>query len=223
MALNIDQIQALSAAIKSYSHPSGYFNFNTNTHVEVANIKEIEKYIGNLLISEKREDLAHGLANILYVSHQDSNTRDAIALNFPNIITCGNIINFQLKVVDGYVPTLQQLRNMRIQHFSDMFFVSGILRFLDPVNYCLLKREILCIANKAKNRSLNRVRISKWRTEISISNNNVAAYNAWRSECKEISAKYYDGKYRVVDIQRGFLHLVQSDDYQVAQQIYADF
>lgn len=52
MALNIYQIQSLSAAIKNYSHPTGYFNFNTNMHIEYRVLDIIDVAPVNTVLGE---------------------------------------------------------------------------------------------------------------------------------------------------------------------------
>ena len=103
--------------------------------------------------------------------------------------------------------------------FSGISFISKILAFLDLVNYCVLDQQLARIANRGGARALNQLAQGQ---QLRVTANNQAAYDAWRNECAAISNAYFQGAYRVIDIERGFFHLVQTGQLQLAQAIYAN-
>lgn len=86
-----------------------------------------------------------------------------------------------------------------------------------------MDNQISNIKCGSTHRALSNIRIPNRGTQIIITAHNEGVYNDWRAECKNISAQYYDGKYRAVDIERGFFNFVQQNDLSWAQKIYADF
>jgi len=68
-------------------------------------------------------------------------------------------------------------------------------------------------------RSLDRLVQSK--TQIPVTKNNQIVYDEWRKECAEISRKYFNEIYRVVDVERGFFNLVWKGQILLANGIYA--
>ena len=103
--------------------------------------------------------------------------------------------------------------------YSGISFVSKILAFLDPQNYCVLDQQLARLANMPGAKALGHlVRGS----QIRITKKNQSVYDLWRQECQEISNKYFRGKFRVVDIERGFFSMVQNEKLSLAQKIYSN-
>ncbi len=99
-----------------------------------------------------------------------------------------------------------------------MSFISKILAFLDPARYCVLDKQVLRLAVFPGDRALNRVRAGY---QIRVTAEHEKAYDAWRLECAAISARYFGGRHRVVDIERGLFQLVQDGRVSFSQQVYA--
>lgn len=59
-------------------------------------------------------------------------------------------------------------------------------------------------------------------TQIRITGHNEAVYNGWRQECSSISQMYFQDRYQVVDIERGFFNLIQRNNLLDPQKIYKD-
>jgi len=58
------------------------------------------------------------------------------------------------------------------------------------------------------------------RTQIPVTAANEQAYHLWRSECAAIGNRYFAGRYRVADVERGFFQLVQAGQSSLAEWIY---
>ena len=48
-------------------------------------------------------------------------------------------------------------------------------------------------------------------SQIPVTAHNHRVYDGWRAECQRISTTYFSGRYRVVDVERGFFHLIQTN------------
>jgi hypothetical protein len=94
--------------------------------------------------------------------------------------------------------------------------------FLDPINYCVLDKQVSKLRNPEYTKALSHLVFGPNETRIRISQNNQNIYNAWREECRAISAQYYNNAYRVVDVERGFFTLIQTDELATAKKIYND-
>lgn len=223
MALNNEQIKSLEIAITEYNFPAIYFEFDNNKKIRATGMPEVEKYIHGLLTSEKKQDVKYGLANVLYWGYGQMGIRDTRVNRFFAGITDAHIQEFQNCIAGNGGATLQKIRNIHMPEYSGISFVSKILTFLNPVHYCVLDNQILNIQSGSTHRALSNIRIPNGGTQIIITAHNEGVYNDWRAECKNISAQYYDGKYRAVDIERGFFNFVQQNDLSWAQKIYADF
>ena len=99
-----------------------------------------------------------------------------------------------------------------------MSFISKILMFLDPAEYCVLDRQLAKLGAVPGERALHGLLFG---TQIPVTAHNEAVYDAWRADCRRISTQYFGGGYRVVDVERGFFQLVQSARLVLAQRIYA--
>ncbi|MGD0972355.1 MAG: hypothetical protein ABSA04_13360 [Desulfobaccales bacterium] len=76
------------------------------------------------------------------------------------------------------------------------------------------------LRNPEGTKALSNLAFGPNETRIRISQNNQNVYDAWREECRAISAQYYNNAYRVADVERGFFHLIQTDSLATAQEIY---
>src|SRR5262249_55407439 len=137
---------------------------------------------------------------------------------FRDGVTHEQIDRFRLLIATGGVPTLANIRTINMPEFSGVSFISKILAFLDPARYCVLDRGLTRLAS-VPGRALHQLSVPG--TQIQVTPRNERAYDAWRVECAEISAQYFGGRYRVVDVERGFFQLLQDGRVPLAQQLYA--
>lgn len=101
--------------------------------------------------------------------------------------------------------------------FSGVSFISKILMFLDPSTYCVLDRQLARLTGPGQ-KALHRLKCSG--NQIGVTAHNEALYDAWREECRGISLKYFDGRYRVADVERGFFQLIQAGQLGFANELY---
>jgi len=114
------------------------------------------------------------------------------------------------------------IKTLHLPEFSGMPFVSKVLMFLDPKNYCVLDKQVSKLRNPGCMKALSYISFGPNENQIRISHNNQIVYNNWREECRAISTQYYQNAYRVADVERGFFTLIQSGNLAAAQEIYND-
>lgn len=217
MPLSANQIHALDAAIAAYAFPLVYFDFSTGTALTALSVAVLETEIQRLLISLNPTDVKNGLANVIYWGNANAGYRDHRVDRFRTGVTTAQLTSFQRMVTRGRVPTLGDIRGLRMPGYSGISFISKILMFLDPRHYPVLDLQLASLAIPNGVRAIDRLVV---RTQIPISAHNTAAYDAWRMECLYISNTYFGGRYRAVDIERGFFHLAQSGRSRDASDIY---
>ncbi len=212
------QIQQLGASITGYRFPAVYYNFVTNAQVDAPNMLVVEAAIVDLLRAQNINDVRAGLANVLYWGYAQIGYGANRVERFLHLVTNNHLTNFKTLLAGNPVPNLIQVRNLRIPEFSGVSFVSKVLMFLDPKDYCVLDQQLAALNAAAIHRALNRlVRGS----QIRVTRNNQAVYDDWRNECRAITNTYFNGQHRVVDVERGFFNLIQQGHLQLAQAIYA--
>lgn len=217
MPLSTSQIHTLDAAIAAYAFPLEYFNFSTGVPLTAPSITVLEFAIQRLLISPNLVDVKDGLANVIYWGNANAGYRGYRVNIFRTGVTTAQLTSFQRMVAGGRVPTLGDIRGLRMPGYSGISFISKILMFLDPRHYPVLDLQLASLAIPQGNRAIDHLVV---RTQIPISAHNIAAYDAWRIECIAMSTTYFGGRYRAVDIERGLFHLIQSGSSRDASDIY---
>ncbi|MFH1596788.1 MAG: hypothetical protein ABIG94_10545 [Pseudomonadota bacterium] len=212
----------MKESIVGYSFPAIYYDFINNCQVNPTNMGVVEEYVFKLLRSKNIIDVKYGLANVLYWGYAQVGYRDTRVQRFLNNTTDNQIKSFQELLLDGAVPDIATIKNLRLPEFSGMSFVSKIVMFLDPVNYCVLDDKVSNLRNPNCRKALSHLVFGPNEMRIRISRQNQNVYNAWREECRAISAQYYQNVYRVVDVERGFFTLIQTGEIATAQEIYND-
>ena len=219
MPLTHQQIASLQAAITGYGFPAVYFNFSVNAPVTAANMAAVEAHIHGQLTSANPQRVLHGLANVLYWGYAQIGYRDVRVKKFLAGANGTHAASFINLTAGGVVPNLRQVKDIHMPQFSGISFISKILAFLDPINYCVLDQQLARISTGNGNRALNQLKQGQ---QIRVSANNQVAYDLWRKECAAISTTYFGGAYRAIDVERGFFHLVQTSQLPLAQTIYAN-
>lgn len=216
MPLTSKQVIELDAAIISYNFPAVYFDFFLKKRMVVSSMAIVESYIVGLLKSSIITNVKFGLANVLYWGHESVGYRDIRVSNFINGVTDLQIEKFMDLLKNSNMPDLIKIQKIKMPEFSGISFISKILMFLNPVDYCVLDQQ-LCKLRPAMGKSLDKLVVE---TQIRVTKSNQSVYDAWRNECANISAIYFKSKYRVVDIERGLFSLIQSGKVTTAQGIY---
>ena len=220
MPLNAVQVEELREAIEDYAFPAVYYDFLNDQEVLANGMAEVERVIGFQLRSGSIQAVKDGLANILYWGFARIGYRDRRVNNLRGNATDRQLENFQELVSDGRVPTMNEVRVLRIPEYSGMSFLSKILMFLDPSSFCVLDRQIARLRTHNSPKALNALSFGPRETQIRITTQNEQTYDSWRNECRAISVNYFQHRYRVVDIERGFFNLIQNGRLSLAQQIY---
>ncbi|HGW5373333.1 TPA: hypothetical protein ACNIJL_002321 [Pseudomonas aeruginosa] len=219
MPLNPIQVNTLRSAINAYGFPPTHYDFNAMTPVYSTNMTGVEKAIQTMLLSSSPAVVKQGLANVLYWGYAQIGFGPNRLHRFWNIVTATQIAQFQALILTHSVPSLRQLRAIGMPEFSGISFLSKVLMFLDPVNYCVLDLQLAGIRITPPTRSLHRLVVHGTTIGATFHNQNI--YNAWCADCANINHLYYGGAYRVADIERGFFQLIQTGNLQTAQTIYA--
>ncbi|MBK9166392.1 MAG: hypothetical protein IPM24_02890 [Bryobacterales bacterium] len=218
MALNESQTSELQEAIAKYAFPAVYFDFRRQAEVRIKDMGPVETAIRKMLTSDANGQVLDGLANVLYWGYAQVGYRDRRVRRFRAEATEDQLNGFRTMLGCPDSVGLAAIAAIKLPEFSGVSFVSKILAFLDPVKYCVLDRQLVKLATRPGNRALHRV--SAAGTQIRITAKNRQAYDEWREECASISTQYFNGRYRAVDIERGFFQLVQAGRVTLAQELY---
>ncbi|UOO75812.1 hypothetical protein LVJ85_06995 [Neisseria sp. Dent CA1/247] len=221
--MNEIQKQTLEHAIKNYSFPAAYYDFSKNKEVIGLNMSDVELRIGSQLRSSDIQEIKFGLANILFWGYAQIGFGSKRIEKFYDKIDDKQLIEFKNLVANGRVPTIIEIKKLNLPELSGgMSFATKVLTFLDLDEHCVLDNQILKIKAHvpAKLKALNEIKKSDKETLIRISTHNADCYEKWCRECQEISMQYFDGKFRAVDIERGFFNLIQQGRVLEASEIY---
>ncbi len=222
MPLNPAQIAQLHEAITAYAFPSVYFDFNNGLEVEAQNMIEVEAVLAGQLRSQEVVTTKQGLANVLYWGYAQIGFRQNRIDDFMNNVSDQQIIDFQALITANNLPTMMAIKRIGLPQYSGISFISKILMFLNPVAYCVLDQQLTKLRTPDAPKILNELIFGQHETQIRVTNHNETVYNGWCGECSAISQTYFQGKYRVVDIERGFFNLIQQNHLLDAQAIYND-
>jgi hypothetical protein len=220
MPLTEDHVDQFRQAILAYSFPSVCYDFLTDQEVEAVCMTDIESIIERQLRSAQLTNIKHGLANILYWGYANVGYRWVRVNNFITNVTALQLMDFRALLANNNMPTMLDIKNIRMPEYSGMSFLSKVLMFLNPQNYCILDRQIAKLRSPNSPKALNHLSLGPTETQIRISDNNEEVYNSWRYECQQTSEDYFNGNFRVVDIERGFFQLIQQGLLPDAQSIY---
>jgi hypothetical protein len=220
MPLTEEQKAFLGAAIRGYSFPAVYYDFQLQREVRPPTMVAVEDVINGQLRSADAQDVEHGLTNILYWGYANVGYRDTRIEDLNSNITTEQVRAFQALVANGRTPTMAEVKSIRIPQYSGMSFLSKVLMFLNPTEYCILDRQITRLRTGNAPKALNQLSFGPNETQIKVFPHNEAVYDCWRGECLEISETYFENEHRVVDIERGFFHLIQQGHLPAAHAIY---
>ena len=217
MSLTLEQKRELEASITKYDFPSVYFIFDLGIKIVTKGMSEVEDVINSQLNSNQINQIKFGLANVIYWGNANAGYQTYRTNRLLEGVTDSQLNQFKGLVSNGNIPTLYQIKNLQMPQFSGISFISKIVTFLDPVNYCVLDLLVSRLGNTEGKKAVHSVKTT---TGIPVSTNNSLNYYRWCNECLEISKKYYEGKFRAVDIERGFFNLIQNNKLHDAQLIY---
>jgi hypothetical protein len=226
MALSSIQIGVLEQAVLNYQFPLDYYDFTlaptANPRVAV-NVQELESVIAAQLSSCIPGAVEEGLANVIYWGNASAGYRDDRFNRFLKTIKPFHPYADFRSLHSSGTLSLRSIKKLGYPAYSGISFVSKVLMFIDPLNFCVLDLQIskLAVPGRSVPRALDTLRV--YPTSIPITVHNEKVYDLWREECRNISGTYYAGKYRVADIERGFFELIRSGKLSDALGIYTNF
>lgn len=226
MALNSTQIRTLDQAILNYRFPLEYYDFNLPPAANpqmASSILHLESIIYTLITSGVPADVEKGLANIIYWGNSGAGYRSHRFNDFLGKIKSFHPYSDFFSLYRAGAASLRSIKKLGYPGYSGISFVSKVLMFLDPQNFCVLDLQIskLGVPGRSIGRALDQLKVNP--TIIPISAHNEKVYDHWRDECRHISSTYYAGKYRVADVERGFFDLIRTGRLNDALEIYAVF
>lgn len=216
--LTSKQINTLQKSIRGYSFPAIYYDFASDVQRNAGNMRCLETIIHNMLTSRKQQQVKYGLANIIYWGNANAGYKEYRTCQFLNNVTAAQLHKFQIIVANRKMLDLQAIKKIGMPQYSGISFISKILMFLDPEQYCVLDLRIAKLANPSGTKAI--CNLKNYATQLLVITHNCKIYDQWCNECQKISNQYYSGKYRVVDIERGFFDLIQKKGLSNAQMIY---
>lgn len=219
MTLSRNQIDTLEKAIKAYDFPCVCYDFLNDCPAPQPNMRLVEEFIRNDLISGNPELVKNGLSNVIYWGFAKIGYRDRRVETFRNQVTKRQLYDAAIFFKDNHGVGLIEIKKIGLPQFSGMSFISKIRMFLDPNNYVILDKQILKMNETPFQTLLKDIAIGNKETQIRISKNNVRVYLNWCNKCSEISNSYFKGKYRAVDLERGFFTLIQNGQVEFAAEI----
>ena len=216
--LTSKQINTLQKSICGYSFLAIYYDFASHVERNAGNMRNLEAIILNMLTSQKQQQVKYGLANIIYWGNANAGYQKNRTCKFLNNMTAAQLQKFQSIVANRKMPSLQEIKKIDMPQYSGISFISKILMFLGPKQYCVLDFSIAKLANHSGTKAI--YNLKNYATQLPVTTHNCKIYYQWCNECQKISNQYYSGKYRVVDIERGFFNLIQNGKLYDAQIIY---
>jgi len=221
VALSPEQTVCLRNAIACYGFPPNYFNFTKNIPERLHDTKAVEIAIRQGLISGKPEPVKNALSNVLYWGYGTMGIRDTRVSRFRNRLTGAQLTQACNLFCTPMVPSVMEIKKLRLPEFSGLSFVSKVRMFLDPDHSAILDWQIMKIRDRCPNTVLAQFGLGD-STQIRITADNSNAYEAWCQRMMDISRMHFGGRFRAVDVERGLFQLVQSGDVDTAARILRD-
>ena len=219
MALSPADVALFEQACGDYAFPLDYFDFNVNQKVAAQDVYDLEVAIRAQLTARESSTVKDGLSNVLFWGYGQIGYQTNRVDRFRQQVNEAHLAAFQTLIQRG-TPTLSSIKKISMPEFSGVSFISKILAFLNPDEYCVLDWQIAKLAVASKEKALSGLEgISG--TQIRVTARNEAIYDGWRRECRTMSETYYRGKYRAVDVERGFFAFIQDGREDDARRIYA--
>lgn len=217
MSLGTVQVKKLHDAVNAYSFPTAHFDFTTQTPVVGLSIAQLENRIRQQLLSPSQEDVKDGLSNVLYWGFAQMGGLAPVRVERFRSAVSGRQLQQASRLFTNYErPALYEIARLGLPQFSKVSFVSKIRMYLDPVKSATLDRQIMQIHQIHTDTVLAAFKEDK--TSIPTTKGNSNAYEGWCEHLAHIAQAYLPTA-RVVDIERGFFHMIQEGDVNEAANI----
>ena len=218
MILSQQQKDCLCTAIEGFGFPADYFDFANNMPERLASTKDVEIRVRRALISGEPDCVKDGLSNVLYWGYAQMGIRDTRVRRFREKVALTQLNLASALFRGSHVPSVVEIKKLGLPEFSGLSFVSKVRMFLDPGTSATLDWQILKIHQHCSTTLLARLYIGK-STQIPITRNNSEVYEDWCRKMLDISKTYFNGRFRAVDVERGFFELIQRGRVSIAAQI----
>lgn len=200
----------LIEAIRAYDFPPVTYDFREGRERVFSNMIDLEQFLKRLLLSGDVRSLKDGLSGILFWGHYRAGYRDHRVSTFRDLVC-----DVHLQNARGVFPTLEGtalsvLKQIGLQQFTNMAFVTKLRTFLDPGRYCVLDQKIASLEPIAR-------RLRPQPTYIPITGHNEEAYEWWVDSCTALGSRLQI-KARPVDVERGLFQLIDSQRVGLAEE-----
>lgn len=217
MPLDTIQVKKLGDAVVSYSFPTAHYDFAAQTPVVGLSMTDLEARIRKQLLSTSLDDIKDGLSNILYWGFaQMGGLADVRVQRFRSVVTEAQLEQASTLFAKNQRPALYEIARLKLPQFSKVSFVSKVRMYLDPVASATLDRQIMQMHQIHSDTVLAAFKEDATSIPTSIVNSN--AYEVWCERLGQIAQTYLPSA-RVVDIERGLFHMIQSGDVAEAASI----
>lgn len=222
MPLTTEQTATLAAAVDGYAFPAALKDFVTGQRIQGLTMADVEKRIYEQLRSGNPTSVRDGLANVLHWGFaQMGGLADVRTKAFISRVTVAQLQASSALFLENPRPSLLEIKALGLPQFSAISFVSKVRMFLDPVGSATLDKQILKMKYALPGTVLDYVAATPVDTTIRLTQRNCVAYDHWCSRLDAIRRTYCPVR-RVVDIERGFFHLVQTNQVVQAATILRD-
>lgn len=222
MALMWEQVRLLEQAVKAYGFPLDYFDFQSGQGQVAPHVSHLEAVIHAQLTSACPDEIAAGLGNIIYWGNSTAGYRNDRFGRFRSQIPAFAPHEDWRALLRAGMPSLLDIKRLKYPGYSGVSFISKVLMFLDPDHHCVLDLRISKLSRPGRARPRALDGLKSYPTLIPATRHNQTVYDAWRAECRQISACYFEGRYRAADIERGLFQLLDKEPV-AAQAIYDGF
>jgi hypothetical protein len=132
--LTNQQVIDLENSINGYAFPPIYYDFVAGKEMHTGNMSGLEAVIRTSLLSLQLKQVQHGLANVVYWGNANAGYQTYRVNQFMKHVTNYQIQQFQALVAGENLPTLRQVRQLKMPQFSSISFLSKIIAFIDPTD-----------------------------------------------------------------------------------------
>ena len=212
----------LCKAKKSYDFPAVTYDFNAGEKCRHSDMRGVEEYIRDLLISGDQSAVNEGLSNVLYWGWARDDRRDYRVKRFRAKVCPHHLDEFAEIAANLDDPGLVNLNNIGMPEFSGVSFVSKIRMFLDPNNYPVL--DMILAEAFSQHDTFPPLKHLRFRkkidfgkradVQIRITKSNDQVYGEWASWCSKTAGLVNAEptapckNLRAVDVERAIFHLV---------------
>jgi hypothetical protein len=203
--------QPFERAIEAYSYPFVAFDCQNGQELTFPTIRDLERHIHTNLTAGDPDRLKDALSSILYWGFYRMGIRPFRVERFRSKVTTEHMDSAAAILPHLSGSGILQLQKLHLPEFGKFAFLSKLRTFLDPESYCVLDRKLLQVpAIKA--------RFKADKTSIPVTAANEQAYSWWVHTCGRIAGPLTPPR-RPVDVERGFFHLVDTDQIDIADAV----